>query len=282
MVTESVVFGAEDASRLLALTQSIGWGHTLADWRTALGAGAVFGHRDAAGDAVASAAIFPYGTALASIGFVIVRADHRGRGLARALMRRCLEHFSPAPPTILVATADGFPLYRALGFDTIEDVHRLTSGGGVPPDAEPEGLRVAPIDESDREAIGRLDAEVYGVDRARLLTLRLAQRSAGLGLRARGGQLVGFALAALQGDRQAVGPVVAPDTRGAAALIQRLARAHPGVTVVHVPGRHQSLIDALAGGGFEPHGVQPLMLLRASALPGHRDRLFAVTTLAFG
>jgi hypothetical protein len=122
----------------------------------------------------------------------------------------------------------------------------------------------------------------YGVGRARLLTLRLAQRSAGLALRAGDGHLVGFGLATLQGDRQAVGPVIAPDMRAAAALIRRIAGVHPGVTVVHVPGRQAALRGALTSHGFEPHAVQPLMLLRAPALPGDRDRLFAVTTLAFG
>jgi ribosomal protein S18 acetylase RimI-like enzyme len=43
---------------------------------------------------------------------------HRSRGVGRALMHAGLRHLAPSPVT-LVATRDGVPLYRSLGFRTV-------------------------------------------------------------------------------------------------------------------------------------------------------------------
>src|SRR5215813_2072091 len=103
-------FGLDDTSGLLALSETIGWPHTLADWHTTLAAGMAFGHRSAQGEIVSSAVIFLYGYDLASVGMVLVKPTQRGQGLAKALMQRGLASLpSPASPVMLIATPEGFP-----------------------------------------------------------------------------------------------------------------------------------------------------------------------------
>jgi hypothetical protein len=278
--------GPDDAGALLALTQGIGWPHTLEDWRTMLTAGEVFGHRTREGDVVSSAALFPYDGALTSIGMVIVRRDRRGEGLAKALMLHCLDRISPPKsPVMLIATADGYPLYDRLGFRTVDEVHRLRTTAGVASDParlDVPGHDLATLVHADLGAVHRLDTEAYGVERRRVLGARAAQAARGTVLRRADGRLVGFALGTLQRDLLVVGPVVAPDAQAAVGLVVRTAAGHRGPVRVDAPARHPALIAALTALGFHALTVQPLMLRNATALPGRRDCLFGLTFAAFG
>jgi len=280
-VTELVALDDRARAGLLALSTSVGWPHTIEDWRTVLAAGSVVGHRE--GEViVSSAAVFPYGEPMvppiASIGMVLVRPDHRGRGLARALMVRSLADLPASCAVTLVATVEGFPLYRSLHFETVGEVDRFV--GREVAGAE-RVTPFAPVGARDLDAICRLDAEAFGADRRRMLGARLAQAS-GSALATDGGQPVGFGLAVSQREWLLVGPIVAPDAETAAALVGHLAAGHSGVCRVDVPTSQERLPDLLAARGFARMSRQPTMLLGARALPGHRERLFAIASAGFG
>jgi GNAT superfamily N-acetyltransferase len=275
--------GAADAPALLAVTRSIGWPYTLADWHTVLAAGIAFGYRARDSGVAASAVIFPHGPALTSIGMVIVTPPYRGRGLASALMRRCLTHLpAPTPPSMLIATAAGFPIYRRLGFTTVDHVRKLTARPRVP-DPSPGGARgdIAPLAPSALAAAYHLDAEATGADRSLMLRARLAQGQGAL-IRRADGAATGFGLATKQGDVLVVGPLIGGDPEAAAALVAHLRASHGGPVRADVPAGQTRLLGLLADQGFEGDEVAPVMLLGAARLPGRRDQVFGAATLAFG
>jgi hypothetical protein len=76
-----------------------------------------------------------------------------------------------------------------------------------------------------------------------------------------------------------VGPVVAPDAEGAAALILHLAEDEASVRI-DVPVGQQKLIAGLVASGFEVGDVAPVMLLGGDHLPGRREWLFATANRA--
>src|SRR6185436_5697982 len=107
-----------DTAALRAVSGSAGWPHSVDDWRAVLESARVFAHRAHDGEVISSGAVFPLGPALAAIGMIIVKPAHRGRGLARAMMLRCLACLGSAPPAfVLIATPQGRPLYEHLGFE---------------------------------------------------------------------------------------------------------------------------------------------------------------------
>ena len=258
-------FELADAPALLNLSESVGWNHTLNDWQTALSAGSVFGQR--AGDEIqSSAAIYKYGTELASIGQVIVREGARRQGLGRALMLHCLRQ-APGQPTMLVATPDGEPLYTSLGFRIVEAVHRFIGTGAV---SVGNGCRA--MTEAELPLACALDAAAYGADRSRLLRERWKRVTRGAVL----SDGSGFAWC----TERNTGPVIAPRWEQAAELISFLCAANQ--VVIDVPEGQTELLDWLRRAGLRPLGSRPLMLLNAEELPGRRSAVFGLASLAYG
>jgi len=260
-------FLPEDAAALLDLSASVGWTHSLEDWQTALAAGIIFGHRDGA-RIQSSAAIYKYGSELASIGQVIVRAEARRQGLARALMLRCLAQ-APAQPIMLVATPAGQPLYESLGFRIVEPTFRLISEGPI---SLPQPVDCRPMTAADLSLAFTLDAIAYGADRSHLLRERWKQ-SGHAAILTDGS---GFACATPDG----LGPIIAASAAGAAQLIAFLAVRQR--VVVDVPERQAEFLRLLTQAGLRFIGTRPLMLLNASELPGKRESVFALASLAYG
>jgi len=108
---------ARDVPQAFALSQAAGWSQAHEDWRLAIrmnpdGCFAM----DLDGSIVATTTTIRYGRELAWIGMVLTHPEFRGRGYARAVMRRALDHLRDVPTIQLDATEMGSPLYRQLGF----------------------------------------------------------------------------------------------------------------------------------------------------------------------
>lgn len=114
-----------DIDDCMQLKEAAGWNQTPADWRALLRCApqGCFGVEQD-GRVVASAtAVIHEGTGW--VGMVLTDPAFRGRGLATALLRQCLDFLDGAVETIkLDATAQGEPLYRKLGFVTEAPIER--------------------------------------------------------------------------------------------------------------------------------------------------------------
>jgi GNAT superfamily N-acetyltransferase len=276
-------FSADDMPQLITVTESAGWRHTADDWQAALDVGTVSGHRSDRGEIMSTIAVYSYGGVFTSVGMVIVKPEFRGHGLAKALMLHALA--SPAAttyPTILIATPYGLPLYQRLGFKTIDQVCSMTR---IEPPRRTAVIRAsvvpAPLAAHDAAEVRRLDAEATGLDRARVIDARLRYADRASVLRGGDRSVVGFGIATPMRDALMIGPVIAPDTDCAMALIADLASEHDGRVRVDVPVGQTAFRDALTAAGFSPGDEAPLMIYNGEALPGNRMRVFAIATRAF-
>ena len=154
-----------DGPQALALSQAVGWNQTPADWSLVIemnpeGCFAV----ECDGSVVATTSTIRYGTGLAWIGMVLTHPEFRGRGYARALMGRALDHLKDVQTVKLDATEMGAPLYRKLGFVDECAIERWIR----PPQPS------APADADGFIPQLEVDQQAFGADRSALLH-RLAE-----------------------------------------------------------------------------------------------------------
>lgn len=216
-----VAFGPEYLEGAVALSRQAGWPHRLEDWQMVLavssGVVAVEDERRVVGTVLVTS----YGEDCATINMVIVDEAMRGRGLGRKLMDAALA-IAGNRQLRLVATADGLPLYRKLGFRETGSV--LQYQGHVPAIAAPNG--VEPAQEADFDMIAALDRAAFGADRKDLLVyIAKAGRFAVI---RRASQLQGFAALRAFGRGEVIGPVVAANADDACTLMSFFIASRPG------------------------------------------------------
>lgn len=150
-----------DLQQAVNLSQAAHWNQTEADWQRVLNLADCF-CVELDGQVAASASAIVYGNReLAWIGMVLTLPEHRGKGLASALMRAVLDHCSDVSCVKLDATEAGAPVYRKFGFEDECIVERWSRPASAPcPPAE-----LTDGGEADLE----LDQRAFGADRGRLL-----------------------------------------------------------------------------------------------------------------
>ena len=267
---------ALDIDGAVALARSVEWGDTEGDWRTLLGAGTAFGHRDADGSLVSTGVLCDFG-ARSTLAKIIVRADLRGHGLGAALVARCLAaRAHPEAPTMLIATPLGRRIYQRAGF--CDRVQVIGFGGAFSSPARP--TEASDFHPRDWPALTALDAEASGCDRTRMLRGRLEQAARAVVVRDRDGLLAGFALGVSRVEHLLVGPVLARSDAVAIELVAALASAAPMPLSLDVPADQSEFIDRLIAGGLEAAEVRIEMALGEVA-PSAATR-FALAAQAFG
>ena len=214
-------FGPEHLQGAVALSHEAKWPHRPEDWRMTLGLSAGTVAIDADGRVVGTALMTPYGQDCATVNMVIVDEALRGRGLARRLMTAALT-LAGGRPLRLVATADGLPLYRKLGFVECGEIRQHQ--GAVQAIAAPADIRYAA--EGDIAAIKALDRVAFGADRRSLIDVLAANGQVAV-LR-HDGAIDGFAAIRPFGRGEVIGPVVAADAADAKALVAFFAAPRSG------------------------------------------------------
>ncbi|CAI0777937.1 GNAT family N-acetyltransferase [Serratia quinivorans] len=216
-----------DLPAAFELSQQIQWPHRLEDWQQAwsLGAGVI---AEAEGQVVGCALRWLWGEQRATLGLVIVAEQQRGQGIARAMLQQLMAPLTPYQ-IHLVATEQGKPLYRQLGFieqGTLaqHQCRELPMRNAQP---LPEGLLLRPALASDIALLSELDFAASGLRRQPLLAEILASAEQALVLE-RHGMAVGFALRRRFGHGSMIGPVVAPELADAVILIDALCRPCSG------------------------------------------------------
>jgi len=164
-----------DIAAAAALARTKHWNQTEQDWAVILqhsksgSFGAFFGST-----LIGTVTSLAYGDSLAWIGMMLVRADHRSRGIGRDLMRMVLDHCraSGIQSAKLDATRAGEALYASLGFNaelTIERWSTLVA-------AASGGEASCPIGDEMHRAIVSFDQAAFGVCRKGLLDSLLKNR----------------------------------------------------------------------------------------------------------
>ncbi|MCU0905920.1 MAG: GNAT family N-acetyltransferase [Rhodobacteraceae bacterium] len=268
----SAPFDASHIPGALALSRAAHWPHRAEDWALflSLSRGAVVQDGE---DVVATALATPFGP-VATANMIIVDAGRRGAGLGRQVMEAAMAQVA-AQEWRLIATTDGLPLYRKLGFVAVGEIvqHQGVVTAG-PAGAMPDRATAA-----DLAALAALDTAASGMARGPLFEALL--RLGTVHVLREGGAIT--ALAALRpfGRGEVLGPVVARNADEARAIMApivasaagRFLRVDTPVTsglagwlaaqgMTHAGGG----IQMRRGGGADPAGPQQVFALAAQAL----------------
>jgi len=278
-----VLFDANDIPGLMDLSNSVGWDYDESEIKTVMMSGKLFGHKNAEGKIVSSAAIMTYDTNLASIGMVIVHANYRGLGLGKLVTQKCIESVSPHTAIMLVATKDGEPLYKKLGFTTVAYVHKYLADNysGVHNLASNEYM-IGDYNESDFAEIVCLDAAAFGDRRSNFLRNRIKQAKHCIVVRDHQTNIIGFGLSVQGPINLMLGPIIAPDSITASLIMNTLAKDHHGKLRMDVPSGHAEMIKWLEQHGFTEVTRPPVMILHAEEMPTRNNTLFAIAAQIFG
>jgi ribosomal protein S18 acetylase RimI-like enzyme len=159
------------------------------------------------------------------VGTIFVAPDARRRGLGRALTEAVIDRLEAAGcrTLLLVASAQGRPLYERLGFDVQTHYHTLeapgltsegATGAAPPTEAAGQERRVRPFRSADLPALARLDRAATGEDREHLLRA-FARPESALCLEDAAGEVHGFVVRASWGG----GATIAGDPDDALLLL---------------------------------------------------------------
>jgi hypothetical protein len=217
-----------------------------------------------------------YGGGLAAIGMMLVAARYGGRGLGRRIMAHVLAEAGGAT-VFLNATQPGRPLYEKLGFVPVGLIHTCVGEFAGPPGQR----RSRAARPGDLAAIRRLDAQVNGVDRPRLVRF-LPGFTEHLRVIERDGAITGYAGAWRSDGCVVIGPVIAGDAGDAAALIGDIAAAVAGPLRIDLDAGQAGLGAWVTRHGLAVRSAEPVMVLGGRPLPGDRSRWFASLTQATG
>ncbi len=216
-----------------------------------------------------------------SIGLVIVKDEHQGRGVGRQLMNLCVDTCAPRTP-ILNATEAGAPLYTSMGFVTFDHIqqHQGVPKRPIPCNQESGHAcrTLTPADQADLLALANAGS---GLDRAAVMIdlLTVAEHTIGIEV---DGKLEGIAMLRPFGRGRVIGPVVAKDLPQAQALISHLLALIPESFVrIDIPASC-GLADWLQNMGMLCVDRAPRMVKGHPPRPTAGTRQFALVTQAIG
>ncbi|SIQ58029.1 Acetyltransferase (GNAT) domain-containing protein [Rhizobium sp. RU35A] len=263
----------------LTLSRQAGWPHRLEDWQMLLrlseGLVVMDGQR-----VVATTFMTPYGVDMATINMVIVDESLRGRGIGRLLMMKALE-LAGDRTCRLVATEDGLPLYRKLGFvETGEIFQHQGLLAALPAPSADVGWAVG----ADRSQIEVLDRGAIAADRRDLISYLFAQGR--FAVLKDAGVVRGYAAIRDFGRGEVIGPVVAETVAQARSLLAFIMAGRPLGTFLRVDlDGHTDLAPWLVAHGLMPVGGgiamhRPGSVAAASCAP--RIHRFALASQALG
>ena len=266
----------DDLPGCMALAVDRTWQAEEHKWRLLFELGTVYGVRDETGAPAGVVVLTRYGDELAAIGMMLVAARYGGQGMGRRIMTHVLAEAGGA--TVFLNSTDmGRPLYERLGFAAVGTTHTFAGELDVPRRAAAS----RPAEPADLAAIRRLDAQVNGADRPRLVRF-LPGFTEQLRVIERDGRITGYAGGWRNVDGLNIGPVIADRVEDAATLIADIAAAAGGPVRIDLDGGHPWLSEWAARRGLAERAVEPVMVRGGTALPGDRSRWFASLMQATG
>jgi hypothetical protein len=274
------VLTGHDIAGCMALSAEAGWNQTPDDWALFMRHGTVFGLPDRAGAPVATGAILPFSDAFAWVSMVLVTVTRRRERIGTGILETCCAELKRRGlVAVLDATPAGERVYRPLGFVPQFALTRWQGqgGGGGGAAVLPAGVR--PMRTDDLEAAIAIDARAFGAPRAFLLQSFFA-RAPQLAFVTTDG--ASFALARPGRIATQIGPIIAADEHGAAALLTAALGAASGPVFLDVADRWQQLGALLRERGFTVQRPFLRMALGRSAPFGDVERSFVVAGPEFG
>ena len=275
-------FASSEIKPLAKHSQSLGW-YSEEDWECFIRTGVVFGHRLQSNEVVSSAYLSNFEDKVGWLGAVIVNSRFQGKKLGRDLIQKAI---SIAPDNdfvlALIATERGKKMYEQAGFVEVGNTHKFI--GHFPPAVESVNMPAAGVRKleiKDFDQVSAVDSQAIGYSRAKLLHERLAKAVEAFVFEDDRGELTGFVFISKDGQRNSLGPLVAPDLGAATALLQ-VSTSRGGEFRMDVPHWQRDLINALTDTGYDLERICPLLTYKGRPLPKTSDSYFTVMAQALG
>ncbi|WP_428925782.1 GNAT family N-acetyltransferase [Marinibacterium sp. SX1] len=241
--------GPEDLALALDWAAAEGWNPGLDDGRAFLAADPHgFFTARVGGRPVAAISVVNHGPGDAFLGLYICHPDLRGQGIGLRLWREALQHAGDRSVGL-----DGVPAQEA----NYERSGFVRVGASLRHEGRVEGRQTAGLRRAgaaDVAALVALDGAANGYARPAFLGEWVAPRE---GLREtivmeRDGEIAGFATWRACRAGTKIGPVIAPDTGAALALIGEIAAQRPdGPLIIDLPEANTALRGELERAGFQ-------------------------------
>ena len=273
----------EQIGDIVALSSYIGWDYNREEVETIFNSGIVYGVWNERKKLIASAAIILYGEALASIGMVIVHPDYKGRGIGKMITNSCMNSVSAQTPFMLIATDEGKPLYKKLGFKVVSYVSKYicNSYNANHKCAENEEYMMV-YKESDLEGIIKIDKGAFGTSRNEFLKQRIMQSEQCVVVKDTKENVVGYGISIQTPENKIIGPVVAKNNEMAMRIVHDLARGHNGKLRMDVPEGKNDFMKELEIAGFKKVNTPPIMMKNSNRLLKRNGELYSIAAQIFG
>lgn len=225
---------------------------------------------------VAAVSVVNHSGSQAFLGLYLAHPEWRGRGIGFATWNHALGHAGPRSIGL-----DGVPAqeanYRASGFVRVGA--SLRHVGRLPGADTPE---IRAFEACDHKHLARLDEAANGFTRARFTAAWLTEtETRATRVLLQDGEIIGFATWRACREGTKIGPVIAPNTESALALIADIAALRPlGPLIVDLPELNVPLRRALEAQGFEVPFTTARMYRGAHPEPG--PSLQAIATMELG
>ena len=239
-----------DLDFCLEMFRITGWGNTADDVRRMISyeQGGCF-VANVGGEDVGMVGSIGYGE-VGYLGNLIVRLEHRGKGIGAVLMTEAMEHLldTGVESIRLDAVPKAIPLYDRLGFKGESFSLRFTGLA-----SEKGSMGCERMVESDLPAVLSLDQRLFGAQRGRVLGRVHADFPTLCFVAREGSRLVGYIMAKEGEGRTRIGPwICEPDEPGIAEnLLHRIMDEVAGSSLwAGVPEGNQGSVEILEKNGF--------------------------------
>lgn len=240
----------DDVSLGMRLKEQAGWNQIEADWRRFLALepdGCFVAELDGEPVATTTTCVFE---SIAWIAMVLVDKPARHQGIATRLVDHAVQYLEGrgVQTVRLDATPLGRPVYERLGFVAEYELVRLQgTGPAVVPDSSVD-LDIP----NDFSAPAKLDQEISGTDRSRLLEAMFRERPDATRVAVDGSRTIGYAMLRAGSRATQIGPSAALTPDAGCALLDWAFRQCDGQSVfVDIPIDNQPAIDWANRNGLE-------------------------------
>jgi len=270
---------ADDLPHAHRLSQAVGWGHRLQDWKLMFDLGHGFVAFDRSSAIQGVALWWPFGDEYATLGMLIVSPHLQKSGIGRQLMEAILAA-AGSRRIELNATPAGLHLYERMQFVPAGRICTHIGTLSVDVQPVPSGINVRHVRAGDWSSLRSLDRRASSMDRTRLLDA-LAAESRGFVAEV-DNRITGYLLCREFGKAKVLGPVVAESEQSALALISAAAVEIGGVLRADIP-EDAALLSAWLSDAKLPRVGQVQTMWKGGAPAGDGTvRIFALASQALG
>ena len=263
----------------MKLKSLAGWNQLDSDWSMLLDAGGDNFVASLDGEDAGIVVSLPYQDHFTWIAMVLVDPNARRKGVGKTLMNKSIEVALPKGPIRLDATADGFELYKTLGFQTEYELVRLIKSSTATPVKQNNQNTEAgiPMGNDELESIIRLDMPIFGADRSGILRCMYERNPEYAFCIKENGSIKSYCLGRSGSQYEHIGPIIA-DGFGYAAdiLASVLEPLGSKDVVIDVFADKEDWIALLEESGFTKQRSFTRMCLGKLHHPGLKEKQFAI------